>query len=66
MKIPTTRTCIVCQAVIRASGDRTLLENFADHESTHNASPAQWKSAYGIIQRDRERVKKESAKESRV
>jgi hypothetical protein len=50
------RRCGVCGAMFQ-DGAVTALEQFSDHSTTHNPSPAQWVTAHQRIQVGREKVK---------
>jgi len=49
--------CITCNAVIKTVGDQTELDARADHYAIHNPTPAQWASAYKLMQAAKEKNK---------
>jgi hypothetical protein len=52
------RVCGICGKEIQGDEEKTTLEKFADHQSFHNPSPAQWAEAHKKIEAGKERAKK--------
>jgi len=52
-----TRTCGYCGATFRDLPGKPSLEQFSDHQATHNPSPAQWTEAHERIQKSKESAK---------
>ena len=55
------RHCPYCDW--KFEGENGMTE-YADHSTTHNPSPAQWASAYELIQEAKKRKKIQSGEES--
>jgi hypothetical protein len=53
------RVCGVCGEVFQHSKDKAALDLFADHQTEHNPSPAQWGEAHRRIQIGKDAAKHE-------
>lgn len=58
-KLSEHRTCVVCGAEFQTNKEQTALQQYADHSAIHNATPAQWATAYDRIQASK--AKKQSS-----